>query len=214
MKIKWYGHASFTIQDGSTLIIDPHDEEYGKFPNNLVADIVLVTHEHKDHNTVEEIADNPELINHPGKFNSHGFDIKGIESFHDNESGWKRGKNTIFTIKSEDVSVCHLGDLGQVLTDEQISAIGKVDVLMIPVGGYYTIDFNDAIKVIEQLNPKLILPMHFKTPDDLVDLPIVPVDHFVQISKWPVETVDELEISRHIIDESPQRVILFHSASY
>jgi L-ascorbate metabolism protein UlaG (beta-lactamase superfamily) len=175
-KIYWAGQSCFQISVSNSrdhsadIVIDPFDEEIGLKLPNLSADIVLVTHQHHDHNNVAGVKGSPFLVEGPGEYEVKGVFIQGIPSFHDNENGKERGLNTIYVFEAEDMRFCHLGDLGQKeLTDEQLEKIGKVDILMIPVGGKYTIDSSEAQKIIGQLDPKVVIPMHFALPKSLPD---------------------------------------------
>ncbi|MEK7664182.1 MAG: MBL fold metallo-hydrolase [Patescibacteria group bacterium] len=181
MKITWAGQACFQISvSGSpnrnatnvaggkdnqvNIVIDPFGEIGLKIPN-FEADILLLTHGHEDHNNAKAIRGSPFLINGPGEYEVKGVFVQGIDSFHDDSLGKDRGRNTIYTIEAEDMKFCHLGDLGQKqLTDEQLEKIGTVDILMIPVGGVYTIDSSDASKIIGQIEPKIVIPMHYELP--------------------------------------------------
>jgi len=168
MNIKWYGQSCFQILAGSnkngqiSIIIDPYDESIGlKLPRKMESDIALVTHDHYDHNNVKKIVNNPFLIAGPGEYDVKGIFVQGIGSFH-NE---KKERNTIYKLEAEGIRLCHLGDLGQKeLTPEQLEAVGDVDILMIPIGGVYTIDGKEATKIMAQIEPKIIIPMHYKLP--------------------------------------------------
>ena len=139
---------------------------------NLSADIVLVTHNHSDHNNVAGVKGEPFVINGPGEYEVKEVFVNGISSFHDDNGGKERGLNTIYLIEAEDLKFCHLGDLGQKqLTDEQLEKIDGVDVLMIPVGGgKYTIDSSAAQKIISQIEPRIVIPMHFALPKNKAEL--------------------------------------------
>src|SRR3989344_1900504 len=141
MTITWYGQSCFRIEakEGSVLI-DPFSKEIGLRPPKIKDDVVLVTHQHSDHNNISEA--NPEafIIQNPGEYEKQGIAVRGIASFHDDKQGTERGPNTIYIIKAEEMTICHLGDLGHTLSDSQIEEIGDVDLVMIPVGGTYTID--------------------------------------------------------------------------
>ncbi len=162
MTITWFGQSCFRLEakEGS-ILIDPFSKEIGLKPPRIKDDVVLVTHQHHDHNNIEDA--NPEafIIQNPGEYENHGIAIQGIQSFHDNKEGAERGLNTIYVIKAEELTICHLGDLGHVLTDHQVEKIGDVDILMIPVGGTYTIDAKTAVEVISQVEPKIVIPMHY-----------------------------------------------------
>jgi L-ascorbate metabolism protein UlaG (beta-lactamase superfamily) len=166
-KITWAGQSCFQISVSNSkdhsadIVIDPFDEKTGLKVPNFSADILLVTHDHHDHNNTKAVKGEYFLINGPGEYEVKGVFVQGIPSFHDDVEGKERGANTIYIIEAEDMRFCHLGDLGQKqLTDEQLEKIDVVDILMIPVGGTYTIDSSEASKIISQIEPKIIIPMH------------------------------------------------------
>ena len=179
MTITWYGQSCFRLEakEGSVLI-DPFDKEIGLKPPRIKDDIVLVSHQHYDHNAIDEA--NPEafIIKNPGEYENHGIAIRGIQSFHDNKEGTERGLNTIYVLKAEELNICHLGDLGHILTDHQVEDIGDVDILMIPVGGTYTIDAKTAVEVINQIEHKIVIPMHYKISD--LKIPLDSPEKFVK----------------------------------
>lgn len=188
MDVKWYGHASFliTTDQGTTIITDPYEPgaygggiSYG--PISDEADIVTVSHDHSDHNYVAGLPGKPQVIKGAGRHEAKGIIFEGFATYHDASRGSERGENTIFTFVADGIKVCHLGDLGHILTDKEVEEIGQVEVLFIPVGGFYTIDPDEAAKVVNQLRPKLTIPMHFKT--EKCNFPIVPVDQFLQGKK-------------------------------
>lgn len=206
MKIRWLGHASFLIETGGQRIItDPFDEKTGYQICVEAADIATVSHEHWDHNAVQVLKGNPMVIRGTGEFDLDGITIKGIDSFHDKNQGRDRGSNTIYKISSEGIDLLHLGDLGQILTDQQIADIGKVDILLVPVGGNYTIDAGEAWEIVKQLNPRIIIPMHFKTRHVTINLD--PVEAFIcrfdRCVKRPY-----LEISKEDLSSEPLVTIL------
>jgi L-ascorbate metabolism protein UlaG (beta-lactamase superfamily) len=187
MKVKWFGHASFLItsDDGTKIITDPYKP--GAFgleyrPIQETADIVTVSHDHDDHNNADGIPGNPQIVKGAGKHQAKGIEFIGVASCHDECGGKERGDNTIFTFKIDDMNVCHLGDLGRPLTDKEVSEIGKVDVIMIPVGGSFTIDAAGADKVISQLEPKVVIPMHFQT-ERCPNFPVATVGPFLKDKK-------------------------------
>jgi L-ascorbate metabolism protein UlaG (beta-lactamase superfamily) len=167
-KIYWAGQSCFEISVSNSkdheanIVIDPYDEKTGLKLPNLSADILLVTHQHHDHNNIKAVKGDPFLIEGPGEYEVKGVFVQGIPSFHDDKEGKERGQNTIYVLEAEEMRFCHLGDLGQKqLTDEQLEKIDGVDVLMIPVGGEYTIDSSEAQKIIGQIEPKIVIPMHY-----------------------------------------------------
>lgn len=166
MTITWYGQACFRLENKEiSLLIDPFSKEIGLKPPKIKDQIVLVTHSHYDHNNLESLPDDTFLINGPGEYEVKGIYIKGIQSFHDKFQGQERGLNTIYFIKFDDINLAHLGDLGQEkLSESQIDALGAVDILMIPVGGIYTINYKEAVGIINQIEPKIVIPMHYKIP--------------------------------------------------
>lgn len=180
MKVKWLGHASFLITSdtGIKIITDPYatDERltYGEIEES--ADIVTVSHTHFDHNNVAAVRGNPEVVSDSAEVK--GIKFRAIPAYHDDGSGAKRGSNTIFCFEIDGIQVCHLGDLGHLLSDQQVAGIGKVDVLLIPVGGFFTIDAATATGVCDQLKPAVIIPMHFK--NDKCKLPINGVEEFLR----------------------------------
>lgn len=179
MEIRWLGHACFLCEgSGLRLLTDPFGKEVGyKLPQEAV-DVVTVSHDHYDHNAVHLLPGSPQVIREAGIHRAKGIEIRGIEVFHDEARGAKRGKNIIFTWEMDGVRLCHLGDLGHVLDQEAVAALADVDLLMIPVGGVYTIDAAAAARVVEQLKPRLVLPMHYKTPS--LSFELAPVDDFAR----------------------------------
>ena len=179
-KITWAGQSCFQIsvsnsrEHSADIVIDPFDESIGLKLPNFSADIVLVSHEHKDHNNIKGVKGTPFLIAGPGEYEVKEVFVKGIPSFHDESDGKERGLNTIYLIDAEGIRFCHLGDIGQKqLTDEQLEKLDVVDVLMIPVGGKYTISSSEASKIIGQIEPKIVIPMHYGLPklkDELEDV--------------------------------------------
>ena len=170
-KIYWAGQSCFQIsvsnsrEHSADIVIDPFDETIGLKLPNLSADILLVSHDHYDHNNIKAVKGEPFVIQGPGEYEIKEVFITGIPSFHDDKEGKEKGQNTIYVIEAEDMRFCHLGDLGQKqLTDEQLEKIDGVDVLMIPVGGEFTIDSSAAQKTISQIEPKIVIPMHYNLP--------------------------------------------------
>lgn len=167
MKIKWLGHACFLITSakGMKIITDPYKSgdpiNYGEV--NESADVVLISHEHFDHNYPAAVKGTPLIINTAGISEAKGIKFKGIPVFHDETNGSQRGKNTIYVFEIDGIRICHLGDLGHTLSNKLIAEIGKVDILFIPVGGLYTIDCKTATEVVSKIGPKAAIPMHFLT---------------------------------------------------
>ena len=193
MKVKWLGHASFLITSdtGTKIITDPYvtggSLSYGEIKES--ADIVTVSHEHSDHNNVVAVSGNPAVVR--GSIEVKGIKFNGIPSFHDKAEGSQRGNNVIFCFEVDGVKVCHLGDLGHQLSDKQAAELGQVDVLLIPVGGFFTIDAKAATQACDRIKPRVIIPMHFKNEN--VGFPIAGVDEFLK-GKGNVSQPDVSEV--------------------
>jgi L-ascorbate metabolism protein UlaG (beta-lactamase superfamily) len=174
MKIKYLGHAAFAITSdrGVKIITDPYgtspDLTYREITES--ADIVTVSHDHHDHCNVAAVGGNPQVLRRAETATAKGIKFKGVISYHDDERGRLRGGNIIFCFEVDRVRLCHLGDLGHLLDSKQKAEIGRVDILFIPVGGYYTIDAKTATEVCDQLKPKLIIPMHYRTDKGLPNI--------------------------------------------
>jgi len=211
MKIKFLGHASFllTSDKGVKIITDPYKPgcfgggiKYSRITED--ADIVTISHEHDDHNETN-IEGNPSFVRGAGKKQVKGITIMGVDVYHDESSGKERGGNTIFNMVIDDLNVVHLGDLGHNLSSAEVDKIGNVDVLLIPVGGYFTIDSRTAEKVINILKPKVVIPMHFKT--DKCGFPIASVDDFTKNKE--VNKIDgEFQIKKETLPEKTTIYVL------
>jgi L-ascorbate metabolism protein UlaG (beta-lactamase superfamily) len=220
MQIIWKGQSCFQIiinreknnlDDTSSnkrvnLVIDPYDETTGLRVPKLEADILLVTHSHPDHNNVKAVSGSHFLISEPGEYEIKDVFIQGIPAFHDSSSGKERGENIIYTIEAEDIRVCHLGDLGQKeLTEDQIEKIGNIDVLMTPVGGVYTISSKEAVKIISQIEPKIVIPMHYQIPK--LKMKLEGLEKFLKAMgvKSP-ETLNKLTLKKKDIPEEEMEI--------
>ena len=199
MKIKWYGHASFLItsEEGTTIITDPY--EPGAYDGGIAyrpiedaADIVTVSHDHADHNYVQGIKGDPLVIKGIGDHEAKGIMFKGYGTYHDPSGGKERGENTMFVFTVDGITVCHAGDLGHVLTDADAKALGPIDVLLLPIGGVFTLDPKEATEVMNLLKPKILIPMHYKTPG--CGFPIASVDEFLE-GKPSVERMGTSEMT-------------------
>ena len=196
MKLKWLGHACFLITSdvGLRVITDPYTSGSGGVgyaPVNEAADIVTVSHDHFDHSDVSSVPGKPQLLTGSGIKNVKGIQFKGVATYHDEAQGKQRGSNTIFCFSVDGLKLCHLGDLGHRLSQKEITEIGKVDILFIPIGGFYTIDAKVASQVCDDLKPKVIFPMHYKTPK--LDFPITGVEDFIA-GKKNVKRLDSSEV--------------------
>jgi len=195
MKIKWLGHSCFLItsEKGTKLITDPYAVGTGinYAPIKEKSDVVIVSHDHGDHNNVSAVQGQPQIVKGSSIKNVSGIEFKGIATYHDKSQGKERGDNTIFCFTVDGIALCHLGDLGHLLSQEQAASLGSVDILFIPVGGVFTINAAEASQVCTQLRPKVIIPMHFKTPK--CAYPISDVNTFLE-GKEKVRQWDKSEI--------------------
>lgn len=167
MDIKYLGHSSFYLKGKTGAVItDPYDSSMVglKFPKDLEASIVTVSHGHEDHNQANLVAGAPLVINIPGEYEKNGIRITGFGVYHDADMGAKRGKNNLYKIDIDEISILHCGDLGHTFSEDLVDEIGAVDILLIPVGGLYTIDADQAAKVIHELEPSIVIPMHYNSP--------------------------------------------------
>lgn len=213
MEILWHGHSFFEIKTLSEkekvkIAIDPYSEKIGLKPPKIEADFLLISHHHYDHDNKEVILGDYFLIEKPGEYEKKGIFIKAIPSFHDEKEGKERGENLIFLIESEEIKVCHLGDLGQKeLTEEQLEKLNGIDVLMIPVGGIFTISAKEAIKIIEQIEPKIVIPMHYYLPN--LKIKLNKVEDFLKILgiKLP-KREKKLQIKKENFFSEKQEVII------
>ena len=210
MTITWFGQSCFRIEakEGS-MLIDPFSPDIGLKPPKIKDDIVLVTHEHYDHNNIEGAGPEAFIIKNPGEYEKNGIAVLGIHSYHDKSEGKERGSNTIYVIKAEDMTVCHLGDLGQEKLDEkQVEEIGDVDILMLPVGGSYTINYKEALEVISQIEPKIVIPMHYKVKD--LNIEIESADKFVKELGLTPEKVDKFKIVKKNLPAEEVKLVMFN----
>jgi len=195
MKIKWLGVASFlmTTESGIRIILDPY-KSGGPIKSAEYtgpADIVTVSHEHGDHNNTAVIQGNPVIVKSVNPVDVKGIKIYGVAAYHDEVQGKKRGRNTVFCFDIDGLHLCHCGDLGHMLNDEQIKQIGPVDILLTPVGGLWAIDAATAWELAQKLHAKIVIPMHYH--DERCDFPVAGVDEFLK-GKKNVQLVNSSEI--------------------
>jgi len=194
MKLKWYGHSCFglTFANGTTLITDPFDNTTGYPLCTARADAVLSSHDHFDHNHIASVSGNPVMINTPGAHEINGIKITGTAAFHDPEEGKLRGTNVIFSVEAEGLKLVHLGDLGHMPNAEQLEAIKNADVIMMPIGGTFTITTPQAVELIAQAKPRTAVAMHFH--NDYCQFPITDEKEFAALT-GAVEMPNEIEIT-------------------
>lgn len=213
MKITWHGQSCFKLlvksnnNEKITILIDPFDKEIGINPPRGAADIVLITHNHHDHNNLKAVSNTPFVINGPGEYDVKGVAIKGVYSFHDDSKGSENGINTIYIIEAEDMKVCHLGDLGQKeLADEQLDKMGEIDILMVPVGGTWTLNSEGAVKVINQIEPSVAIPMHYKI--DELNIKLDKVEDFLKEIGIQQETTEEFNVKKLDLGEDMKVIVM------
>lgn len=218
MQMIWNGQSCFQISAGQgkgnqvNIVIDPFDETLGLRLPKLEADILLVSHDHHDHNNAKAVLGSPFLISGPGEYEIKEIFIQGIPSFHDDSGGKERGQNTIYVVEAEEMRLCHLGDFGQKeLTPEQVEQIGEIDVLMIPVGGVYTISAKEAVKIMSQIEPSLTIPMHYQIPKLKLKSKLDGVEGFLKaMGVKSLEPLNKLIIKKKDISEEEAKIIVLN----
>lgn len=211
MKVKWLGHSCFLVTSKSSvrIITDPYTVGGGinYSPITETAEIVVVSHDHDDHSNVSAVQGKPEVVKGSGTKTAKGIQLRGIAAYHDASHGKQRGTNIIFCFTIDDIKLCHLGDLGHVLSPEQVKEIGAVDILFVPVGAPYTIGASAASQVCDQIKPKVVIPMHFKTPG--CAYPIAGVEDFLK-GKKNVRRIggSEVDFEREKLPAATEIVIL------
>jgi L-ascorbate metabolism protein UlaG (beta-lactamase superfamily) len=215
MDITWYGHSCFRLGErGVAIVTDPPSDDLGYDRPRIRADAVTISHDHPGHNNRLGFRGGPRFFDGPGEYEVKGVFITGIATYHDARNGAARGKNTVFLFDFDGVTVCHLGDLGHVPTQSQIESLSDVDVLLIPVGGLHTIDVSKATEVISLIEPRLVIPMHYKTSAGKAKLQ--PLDKFLKemgLASLPIQP--ELKVTKGSLPEETEVVLLdpSHKAS-
>jgi L-ascorbate metabolism protein UlaG (beta-lactamase superfamily) len=205
LQIRWHGHACFEITNDKTLVTDPHDGKSIGIPAPSVqGDIILVSHDHYDHNSVKNVEKPDSKVVLDGRKRTiEDIEISGVDSFHDEERGAKRGNNIMYKFAVDGLKFCHLGDLGHDLDEETVEKIGEVDVLFIPIGGTFTVDDKQAWEVIKKIKPKIVVPMHYKIGG--LSLPIAGIDAFLEQNPYKLLHVgNEIEIDKEDLPSEPE----------
>lgn len=211
MIITCIGHAKFLIEleNGVRIVTDPYDKTCGYPVTSVPADVVLVSHGHHDHNAVETIPGSPQVIDKAGEYDlGDGVVVTATEAFHDDAEGAKRGRTLLFSIRAEGLNAVHLGDLGHLPTQEQCKQLGRADVLMVPVGGFYTIDAAAAKETATLLQARVILPMHYKTRVN-ADWPIASVEEFTELYDVHAEELNLLRVAAGDLMCQPEIAVLY-----
>lgn len=213
MEITYLGHSSFKIKTKTaSLITDPFDpKEVGLKYSGVEGEIVTVSHDHKDHNAADKVSSVKKVLTGPGEYEIAGISVMGYRTYHDNKEGAEKGKNTVFVIEAEGLRLVHLGDIGHLLSDDLVDEIGDVDVLMIPVGGFYTIGPKEATEIISKIEPFFVMPMHYKTPDLSPALGdnMLPLEDFLKESGITTENLPKFSLKKEdILEDQSTKVIV------
>ena len=216
MIITYHGHSCFKLKGKrGTVVTDPYDSYVGFAMPAMSADIITVSHQHKDHNATAKIKGmeqhpTPFVIDAPGEYEVGGISVFGDRFYHDANKGVERGESIAFTILLDDLKVCHLGDLGHLLSEEEVAQLGMVDVLFVPVGGTFTINPEQAMQVIRAIEPSIVIPMHYRLPehDEKVFGDLKPLSDFTK--EYGAEPVPEgkLIVEKDRLPEEMQLSIL------
>ena len=215
MNIIWHGQSFFEIStkdiknEELKIAIDPFDKSIGLKLPKVEAQILLITHNHSDHSNKKAISGSPFLIESPGEYETKGVYIKGVQGFHDDSQGKEKGKVVFYIIEVENIKICHLSDIGQKeLTSEQIDEIGNIDILMIPVGGVYTLDAKQAANIISQIEPKIVIPMHYQVPN--LNLKLNSLEQFLkEIGSSNAEPQKKFKVKMSDIPKETMQTIVF-----
>ena len=213
MDITYLGHSSFRIKTKlAALVTDPFDPKMvGLKYSGVDGEIVTVSHGHSDHNAVDKVSGIKKVVDGPGEYEISGVSIMGFKTYHDAKNGEERGTNTIYVIEAEGLRMVHLGDLGHLLSDDLIEEIGDVDVLMIPVGGFFTIGPKEATELISKIEPFYVIPMHYKMPgmSPTLSEKLSPVEDFLKESGLTTETLPKFSIKKEdILEDQNTKVIV------
>ncbi len=210
MKIKWYGHSCFLIETDYKILTDPFDQSVGYPFNPEQPDIITESHQHYDHNAHDRVKGAPAVVKRPGEHSFGSLRIRGQSTYHDEAKGKKRGGNIIFRFEtSEGISIAHLGDIGHIPDNDTYDFLESLDVLMLPVGGYFTVAPDKAAQIVETVKPGIVIPMHYKT-EYIPDFPIETEKPFLEALGWETKTYDSLVLNKLKLDELYKNCILFN----
>lgn len=206
------GHSSFKIRGKQvTIVTDPYDLDTGlKFPKNIEADIITVSHGHPDHNYISAVGGKPFVVSGPGEYEIKEVSIIGVPTFHDEQNGKERGKNTVYHIRIDGLNIVHMGDIGHLLSSAQTEEIGDVDILLVPVGGVYSVDAEKALEIVADLEPKIVIPMHYNREglDQKIFGTLTPVSAFLTKAGKEATVVPKLSVSKDKLPQEMQVVVL------
>lgn len=211
MEIIWLGHSCFQLRGKNvTLITDPFTPQPGYSLGKVNAPIVTVSHNHTGHNYVQGVGGNPRVVRGPGEYEISDVLITGVAAFHDSKRGQELGRNTVYVIHMDDLVICHLGDLGHTLQEAQLEEVADADILLVPIGGHNTINATQAAEVISQVEPRIVIPMHYRTEASAGSRPdLEPLDKFCrEMGVEAVNPLPKLTVTRNSLPQEPQVVIL------
>ena len=216
MIITWFGQSCFRLQDktgpeGVTLVTDPFDSSIGLKPPKFEANIVTVSHDHFDHNNVGALKGDPFVINTAGEYDISGVMVQGVDSYHDEKEGEERGRNIMYRIDMDDISVSHAGDLGHTLDNKQLEVLAGTDILLLPIGGTYTIDAKRGAEVVSQVQPRMVIPMHYSLPQLKVD--IEGTEKFIKEMGLKPTYEDKLKIQKKELPQEDMEVVILSCQS-
>lgn len=214
MEIKYLGHSSFLLKTkDARLVTDPFDSSIGITFPKTEADIVTISHKHADHNNLKAISGDPLVVDWPGEFEKNGMRIFGYKWYHDDKKGAERGENILYKIEAEDISILHCGDIGSVPPEEFIEEIGNVDIMLVPVGGVYTVDASTAFQLAKKVDPHIIIPMHFNNEKLNKETygKLSPLSEFLKLVGSEAAPVDKLVIKKEDFGEEELKVVVLSS---
>lgn len=208
MEIYYLGHSCFKIKGKQAVVVtDPYEEKVAKLPKDLEADVVTVSHDHGDHNAVDKLKRKGFVVDGPGEYEVSGVSVIGVAGWHDDKRGEERGNNTMYVIEMDGLRLLHLGDVGHKLSESQLEEIGAIDVVFVPVGGVYTIDAKTAVEVTRQVDPWIIVPMHYALGNN--ELKLGGVETFLkEMGKSEVLAIPKLVISADKLPTELQVIVL------
>jgi L-ascorbate metabolism protein UlaG (beta-lactamase superfamily) len=214
MNITHLGHSCFKIEEkingeSISIVTDPFSKEIGLKAPNVEADIVSVSHDHYDHNNVSSLRGKPFVVDSAGEFDVKGIIIEGIHSYHDEKKGAERGSNIIFRFDVEGLTLVHLGDLGEILDNKQLDKLAGADILFVPVGGKYTLDAKKAVDLISQVEPRIVIPMHYKVKGLKID--IDEVDKFIKEIGLSPNYEDKFKINKKNLPSEDMNLVIFNN---
>lgn len=208
MEIEWLGHSCFRLRSReATLVTDPYDKSIGLNLPRPRADIVTLSHDHPGHNAAAGVRGDPYVVRGPGEYEVKSVFVTGVQSYHDKRQGRDRGPNTVYVIELDGLRICHAGDLGFVPSQTQAEGYGEIDILLLPVGGVTTLNASEATELVSLLEPRVVIPMHYRVPE--LAFKLDPVDKFIkEMGLKPPQPVESYKVTRDSLPKETQIVLL------